>query len=951
MQLLSFRLAIARIRKDITFAATLAIAVLLAFSALFTLDAISSSREISLTNYVLDALPAGDQTLTASTSRLITNEKEYQALANFLESRRKGIASNSFTPLVLLHQLADVHGVGFYLGSLDQLTSHVRVLSGRAPRECGPDRCEVIQIGRTDTSPSPTSLNIVIVGKGELQDANLFSGTYSLDHSIPLFLTEGIGSLNKLANSSTLQGTNGWVANLDRSVIEKNGIDALVENTVGLENRAALLDPSLAFTWPQDSLVEASDSLVTLRGKINAISHSIEILLVFFLILLVSKKRNNHHRFRSGLSRLGTPTNNLAKEVAIEISGPPLVGAVLAFALSPFLTLALREFGILVDVAQTLTHWSAYVALLFTILFLLPGVVLFGDISWKRRLRWPLGLSATGLVFFLRLGSDNALTDWKVTLLGATSSITLAWIGISLFCHFIQKRNRTTFVLLKESQNVWQAVAAVFSFAVFLASLSLSFSVGVNEDINTAVRDEVPLDFRITTGPALTTPLDLGGIKDYEHLASRTNVYPILRVGSSVRGDGAISESVQLLGVPPKALTQLPDSTKLVAKADSTGPFVNFPAIELGSASTLVVTLKSIPKEVNLLGWFATPSGSHTSAIFGGTGTTRSLSLGKGVPKQSSLIAFELQESSDYVSRRLHAQGEGDFQVPILAGRGGITGLRTNQTVISLPKLGWEIADINYSFNGDSLYLHPQWKSSVPSVLTDPITARSAKDGLLTLSGQGNKSFVVKIGKTQRSFPTAGERFVVMNLADLQAQLAQESLGVIDPIELWISTDQRNEFEENFMASSFQSLSLQSQFKTDSNLRSDPSITGLQNGYRVAVGFAIILALIFSISALPLLLREKYGLLKFLEATGVGPKGLRTSLRHSLTGTLTIAVLLGSVTGWIGSLVFMSHTPPWNQLFAVVLSAIFLSELGSRIYLRRIFTEGFGTEVSDANKN
>jgi len=95
----------------------------------------------------------------------------------------------------------------------------------------------------------------------------------------------------------------------------------------------------------------------------------------------------------------------------------------------------------------------------------------------------------------------------------------------------------------------------------------------------------------------------------------------------------------------------------------------------MGNARKLNVGLRNIPPEVDVMAWFVSPFGSHVSAKFRGTESIRTLTLGRDIPLGSSLIAFELQESSDYVSRRLHAQGEGDFQVPVLTGVGGITKL------------------------------------------------------------------------------------------------------------------------------------------------------------------------------------------------------------------------------------------------------------------------------------
>jgi len=188
-----------------------------------------------------------------------------------------------------------------------------------------------------------------------------------------------------------------------------------------------------------------------------------------------------------------------------------------------------------------------------------------------------------------------------------------------------------------------------------------------------------------------------------------------------------------------------------------------------------------------------------------------------------------------------------------------------------------------------------------------------------------------------------------MNLTDLQAQLAQESLGVIDPIELWVKAAKPQQYEESFKASKFHELSISGQQNLKEKLSSDPTITGMQNGYRVAVGFAGILALIFIISALPLARREKKSLLQYLEAVGQGPPQLRKALKNSLSGSALLGVFIGSSCGAIGASFFLSQSAPIGTLIIIAVFTFGLSEIGSRLYLRGCFREPKLSEARDAH--
>ena len=502
------------------------------------------------------------------------------------------------------------------------------------------------------------------------------------------------------------------------------------------------------------------------------------------------------------------------------------------------------------------------------------------------------------------------------------------------------KKSSHTYVLFREHLSMWQGVAAILTLASILAMIALSFDSGISQKVIQQSRDQVPLDVSLRTGPALIRPLDLGGTKDYEKLLGGTTIYPILRSGTGIRNQNVVSDTLTLLGVPPETLQKMSyASLGKLAPMLTPNSAISEVGVDIGSSKMLTVQLSNIPKQVDVLVWFRTPNGPHVSAMLSSTGETRTLIFPRQIPSHSLLVAFEFRESSDYLSRRLHAMGEGSFAVPMLKGKGSIISVALDGQIQRFSSTMWGLKNFPYAFNGGSLYIRPHSAIGIPNVIVDPLTASLATNRLLTLTGSGQSYFQVRIGAIAPSFPSAGSRFVIMNLEQLQAELAQSDLGSIDPIELWVSTPNSDTFLKHLDASRLQGLLTQGRSSLERELRSDPTNVGLNGSYRLSLLFSLLLAIFMYATSLPLLYREGAGILFQLEASGVGPRRLRQSLRASLRFTVLTGLLLGSGIGLLIGYFFISASTPF-ALIAITLGLTMLfSEIGGLLLSRGFFTE------------
>jgi len=220
---LPWSLAWARLRNHSLRTFSILVAVALALVALLALQGISHSTGNSLVTYSLSKLPAGDQTLTLTSSKIVASRNQFRAIDTYLSVHLSRLTSDALTPEVLYHEISDSHGVGFYFAGVDSLATSIHLANGRLPTECTPTLCEVIQIGGKGAPPPRVgSLGLKIVGTGIFQNTHLFTGTMAPSDGVPLLVADGIASASALPH----------FANADGLVIASTRDPILLENAV-----------------------------------------------------------------------------------------------------------------------------------------------------------------------------------------------------------------------------------------------------------------------------------------------------------------------------------------------------------------------------------------------------------------------------------------------------------------------------------------------------------------------------------------------------------------------------------------------------------------------------------------------------------------------------------------------------------------------------------------------
>jgi hypothetical protein len=215
----------------------------------------------------------------------------------------------------------------------------------------------------------------------------------------------------------------------------------------------------------------------------------------------------------------------------------------------------------------------------------------------------------------------------------------------------------------------------------------------------------------------------------------------------------------------------------------------------------------------------------------------------------------------------------------------------------------------------------------MPVVLADPATAALSTNSILTLSAVSQKSFKVKIGASSPTFPTAGERFVIMDLATLQQNISQSVPSATDPTEVWVSTLSPEKYLLKMEQGIYSDLQKMDRLNIERQMRLDPSTRNLEKTYALAIGFALLLCLLVLIGAPRLFLKERVRVLQYLESQGSAPEQIYRSMRKIIRLGLLVGLISGISLGVLVCKKIVSDSIPYENLAISFIGVYIVAEI------------------------
>lgn len=842
-------------------------------------------------------------------------------------------------------KLLRIGGALTNLAGVDDVSRWVRLTSGRYPRECTSERCEVVQLGGAGEVASAPGLRFVKVGEGILSSplpfgllpgakATRVGESFGVSEP-PFLLAEGFDELSALPELESIYRTYAWSVPLAPRSIHPWEIDGFEGRAVQAESTLRARSLFLDLSAPVSELAAARETGQIAGRRLLLVGGQVAALLLAFAVLAAVGMRRDVEAARRRLTWFGGRRWQVHLVTAAETVAVALFGAVLGWAVGSLATAVLADQAgspagaVLGHSALAGSGLAAAFGLAVAGALVLIVVLSVPGLSLGGRTFTPLDAAALGALLAVILAFARGDADARsLGQGGGTGTLLLLLPGLVTFVVAVAAAR-----LLVPGLRLLERLARGGKIQVRLAALSLARSPGraavavtflvaslglglfavvyrstLDDGLSAQSAYAVPRDFTVREdlSPAgLVAPLEAAPVSTYEALGA--DVTPVLRRTASAGGPGQLT----LLGVPAESIAGLDgwqdrfsplSRDELIERIQPDPPPALRGAPLPADGSELALPYQLRGGAVALTAVVYQPNGLF-SRIKLGTADRSNGTVRAAIPpdaRRGRVVALEL-------SRAFSAEGHGDFARvdgvltlgPLTAGGSPITDYD-----------GWRGLD-NVDANGSRLRFllsneaaNPRFQPAQasdsgppPVVATPDLAAAAGSGGIIPLRLPGG-SVLVRVVGTIRRFPSVSGEFVLGDERTLFVAMNAASPGTAVPNELWLGGP--DDLGARLERPPFTALSVSSRTALEDRLRADP----LARGSLAALTGAAIVAFLLALVGLAVLLagdaRDERRELFDLETQGAGPGTLRRHLRLravlvaglGLLGGLAAAALL-----------------------------------------------------------
>jgi hypothetical protein len=835
------------------------------------------------------------------------------------------------------YKLLRIGGALTNLAAVDEVERWVRLTSGRYPRECTPERCEVVQLGGAGEIASAPGLRFVKVGEGVLSSQlpfGLLPGAKAtrVGESFgvaepPFLLAEGFDELSALPQLQSIYRTYAWSVPLAPRSIHPWDIDGFEARATRAESTLRARSLFLDLSAPVAELAAARETGQIAGRRLLLVGGQVAALLLAFAVLAAVGMRRDVQAAAQRLTWFGGRRWQVHLVTVAETTAVALLGAAGGWALGSVISALIADQAdsppgaVLAHSALAGSGLAAAFGLALAAAFVLVVVLTIPGVSFGGRTFTPLDAAALGALLAIVLAFARGDADARSLGQGGTGTLLLLLPGLVTFVVAVaaarllvpglrllergarRGRIHVRLAALSLARSPGRAAVAV---TFLVASLGLGlFAIVYRSTLDDGLSEQaayaVPEDFTVRedVSPAgLVAPLEAAPISAYEALGAE--VTPVLRRTASAGGP----EQLTVLGVPAGAIAELDgwqerfsslSRSELIDRIEPSPPPVLRGAPLPADASELAVPYTLRGGAVTLTAVVLQPDGLF-ARIQLGTAKGKAGTLRAPIPPDSGrgrIVALEL-------SRALSVEGHGDFArvdgiltlAPATAGGSVLTDYA-----------GWVGLD-NVDATGSSLRFllsneaaNPRFQPSQatdaappPVVATPRLAASAGSGGILPLRLPGG-SVPVRVVGTIRRFPSLYGDFVLGDQRSLYVAMNSAGPGTAVPNELWLSGPE--DLGAELQRPPFAPLSVSSRAAIEERLRADP----LARGSLAALTGAALVAFLLALVGLAVLLagdaRDERRELFDLETQGAGPGTLRRHLRLRAVLVATLGLLGG----------------------------------------------------------
>jgi FtsX-like permease family len=866
------------------------------------------------------------------------------------------------TPLLLFRE-STVAGRYVGITAVDDLAPHVVLRSGRMPRRCTPERCEVLRLRGRGAIPHVAGLRLVQVGTAALRSRQLYgdfirstdaavagnprspelgeAAEYHRPPPAPLVVAEGRAALAASPALARTYRTYAWVWPVNPGSPRLWKVDDLLARTERARIELAA-QSSFDVAAPVEELRAAERAANVAGNRLLLVGGEGAALLLAFTILAARGMRRDLEGARRRLTWSGARRWQLAllggvestavafggvlggwlagivvAGVAARLAGAPVTDVLRESVLSP------RGFGLaaataaaaaaLVWITVSLRQRDGarlgvldFVAVLALVV---AGIALLGGVANEDQLASGQG---SALLLLLLPG-----------LIAVAAAVVVARIFPAAARWWADRSRggvaaRLAAVGLARGPGAAVATVAFLTIAFALALLAEGYRATLSRADREQAAFEVPPDVVVRENlQNLVRVFEAAPLGRFAQVAGEGgSAHPVLRVSSSagraervsgVTALGLDGDSIRGIGVwrPDWASGMDPDQ---LASVVAPGHDVALRGLALpGDRIVLGVS----PGIVSYAAIVRLDDGSFRRVVLGDADPKHPQTLRARVPRGAQLVRLQVVPPRRLIERGADA-GNGFVETVRLSGPLSMQ-LRDWQGeggVVSSPTSDGLEARVSLTMQRDAyLRSHQATDDSPPSVLVTPRLAELAGGvgGILPLQVAG-ETVPVQVAAVVERFPGSRGETVVGDRAELATAINTVAPGGARENEVWldVAPDRVATVAATLERPPFRTLDSTLRADVEADARRDPLARGTLYALIGSALVALVLASLGLGLAVRADLRDDRGEHYDLEAQGSSPSFLRRVVR-ARAATLSIVGLAGGIATGLGLLAFVTR--------------------------------------------
>ena len=903
----------------------------------------------------VERLPAASRAVRAVWFGVpIGGDESWRALDGAARGALAPLPAGKPTAVALVRE-STVGGTFVGLGAVNGLAPHVLLGSGRLPRPCTRERCEVVRLRGAGRLPDVPGLRVVEVGRATLRSRQLFgdflaptdnaladaqlapalrdAAGYHRPPPAPLVVAEGVAGLVASPVLDRSYRSYAWVLPLAAGAPRLWEIESLVDRADRARAELEAQSSSWSLNVPAQELLGAEDGATVAGRRLLLVGGEAAALLVAFAVLAAGAMRRDLVAARRRLTWHGARRWQGALLTGVESAvvgfGGTLVGWVIGAVAG---TVIARTAGVPVGDVLAESVLSPMGILLGVGTALLAALVIAVTVSLapaRGRRVGALELAALGAaIAAVAVLVSGAVDADELAAGGAPAVVLLVLPGLVAFVVAVvasrllpvvgratarrgrAPSSRLAGVSLARTPGAAGIAAAFLALAVALAGLAEAYRSTLATGERDAAAFSVPTDVVVRQDLSSLVPvLQAAPLERYAALPGVEAAHAVTRLTASA-GPSASVSGVTVLGLPADAVASMPlwrddwgaTKAEVAAAVAPVGPTELRGETLRGTELVLEVA----PGLLSFRGIVAQPDGRF-----------RTIELGAADPRERRVLRARLPAAAR--GGRLVAL---ELIPPRLVDRGADAGIALRgRTTLSAPGLvlgnwvgegGAAVAQrsqltagigVDYAITAQRrAIVRPRQPTDtfLPAAVVTPALAKLAGGVGRTLPLRiGGETVEVRVVSVSERIPGTRGDAVLADGGALRTAVDTRAPGAAPVGELWL--DVADGAEGRVAASlsrrPFAVLEKRSRQAVEADARRDP----LGHGTLLALGAAALTAIVLAVWGLVLAiradLRDDRGEHVDLEAQGATPHVLRRVVAARAALVAAVGVLGGVLGG------------------------------------------------------